>query len=201
MSNQNVDTTEEPRRRRAGWVILPIALLASSAVVWKASYAAFSATTSNGVNNWKAGQVTLTDDDLGSAMFNANNLKPGSTGTKCIVVTSNSTLAGNVKLYGTGFGTTNGLASSLDLVIDEGTGGTFNNCLGFVPTVNDFTGTMAGFSATHTNFASGAGAFAVAGTPPESKTYRVTWTLNAAAPSSVQNGTANGTFTWEIQNT
>src|SRR5262245_48900012 len=110
---------------------IPIAVLASGAMVWHASYSAFSATTSNPTNNWAAGTVALTDDDSNTAMFtlaSAGNLKPGSTGSKCIVVTSNGSLPSAVKLYGTAPATTKNLSDYLTLTVDEGTaasGGTF----------------------------------------------------------------------------
>jgi hypothetical protein len=197
-------TTHDPerRRRRAGFIVLPAALLASSVVVWRASYAAFSATTNNGVNNWQAGSVSLKDDDNGVAMFNALNIKPGDTGTNCIAVTYTGSLAGSVKLYMQGYATTNALANNMTVTVDQGTGGGFGTCAGFAADAGGpiYTGSLANLAATRTNFANGAGTFGVTGTPPESKVYRFVWTLNAAAPSSVQGGTAQGTFVWEVQN-
>src|SRR5690242_1399166 len=97
---------------------------ASAAVVWHASYSAFSATTSNATNNWTSGTVVLADDDSNTAMFNATNMKPTSTGTKCIAVTSSGNLASTVKLYGTLPGGTNSLSNYINLTITQGTGGT-----------------------------------------------------------------------------
>jgi hypothetical protein len=71
----------------AKWSSVPAALVLSSALVWHASYSAFSATADNPTSNWAAGTVALADDDSSTALFSATNLKPGSTGTKCIVVT------------------------------------------------------------------------------------------------------------------
>ena len=77
---------------------VPAALLVSALLVWQASNAAFSATTSNPGNSWTAGSVTLTDDDggtsptTGTAMFSAAGLVPGSTGSHCIAVTSTGTV-------------------------------------------------------------------------------------------------------------
>ena len=58
-------------------------------------------------------------------MFTASNLKPGATGTKCIVVTSTGSLASTVKLYGTSYATTKALADNINLKVEEGTGATF----------------------------------------------------------------------------
>ena len=94
MSNEN-----EPRRRRRPWVALLaiVGVIGSSAMVWQASNAAFTATTNDGVNSFAAGTVALSDNDLGTALFSATNLKPGSTGQACIRVTYSGTLAAGVR--------------------------------------------------------------------------------------------------------
>ncbi|WP_214370699.1 hypothetical protein [Pseudonocardia sp. H11422] len=53
----------------------------------------FSGTTTNPGNGWRAGTVDLVDG-LATATFAADNLEPGSTGTKCVVVSSTGTPAG-----------------------------------------------------------------------------------------------------------
>jgi hypothetical protein len=175
---------------------------ASAAVVWHSSYSAFSATTSNPTNNWAAGTVALSDDDSGTAMFtaaNAGNLKPGSTGTKCITVTSTGTLASSVKLYGTNFSSASALASNINLTISQGTGGGFSNCSGFTG-ATVYSGTLAGFASTATNYASGVGTWTPTGTPPESRTFQFSWTVDPNTPNSAQGGSAALGFTWEAQN-
>src|SRR3712207_3286005 len=111
--------------------VVPLALVASGLVVSQASYSAYSDSTSNPTSNWTSGTVALSDDDSSTALFTATNLKPGSTGEKCIVVTSTGSLPSAVKLYGTGSATTKGLASQLNLTITQGTGGSFGSCTGF----------------------------------------------------------------------
>jgi hypothetical protein len=178
-------------------------VVASAAVVWHASYSAFSATTSNPTNNWAAGSVVLSDDDSNTAMFNATNLKPTSTGTKCIVVTSGGTLPSTVKLYGTSPSTTNSLANNINLTITAGTGGSFGNCSGFTPLGTGssvFTGTLSAFGAAALNFGSGVGSWTTTGTPPETRTFQFTYTLDPNTPNSAQSGTASIGFTWEAQN-
>ena len=187
----NKPTVRQRRMLKAAAV--PAALMASALVVWQGSYAAFSATTSNAGNNWATGGVSLTDDDAGSAMFNVANLKPGSTGTKCIQVTSNSSLIVPVKLYGTS-SSTNALATYVDVNVQEGAPGTFASCGAFVG-ANIYTGTLAALPST---YGTGVGTWTPAANP-ESKTYKITYTVNAAAPNTTQNSTATGTFTWEIQ--
>src|SRR5665647_332083 len=71
-----------PSRRAARLIGVGTALVAvaaSAALVWQASYSAFSATTANPNNTWAAGSVVLSDDDSSdTAMFTATLLKPGS---------------------------------------------------------------------------------------------------------------------------
>ena len=180
-----------------------VGVAASAAVVWHSSYSAFSATTANGTNNWAAGSVILVDDDSSTVMFNASNLKPTSTGTKCIAVTSNGTLPSTVKLYGTSYTTTNALASSLNLTVTQGTGGGFSSCTGFTPLgtgATVYNGTLAGFAAASTNFSNGQGSWAPTGTPGEVRTFQFVWTLDPNMPNSAQSGTAAIGFTWEAQN-
>jgi len=192
---------------RSRWAVV-VAILGGLAVsgglVWQASYSAFSATTTNPTSNWASGTVALSDDDSNTALFTASNLKPGSTGTKCIAVTSNGSLASTVKLYGTGAATTNALSSSINLTITQGTGGTFaNNCSGFTPLGTGssvFSGTLAGFATGSTGFANGLGTWAPTGTAPETRVFQLVYTLDTNAPNGTQGGTAALGFTWEAQN-
>jgi hypothetical protein len=191
-----------PTRRAARLGVLAstgLALTLSTGLVWQASYSAYSATTANGTDNWATGTVALTDDDSGTAMFSATNLRPGSTGTKCITVTSNGTLPAAVKLYGSGAATTNALSTYIDLSVTMGTGGSFGSCTGYTSGGSVYTGTLAGF--TGSSYATGYGTWAPTGSPGESRTYQFTYTVQAAAPTSTQGGTASISFTWESQNT
>jgi hypothetical protein len=193
-----------PRAARlAAWIAVPAALVASGVVVSTASYSAFSATTVNPTSNWTAGSVALTDDDNNTALFNASNLKPGSTGANCITVTSTGSLASTVKLYATNPATTNNLAGNITLQIEQGTGGGFGSCTGFTPAATNgtlYSGTLAAFGSGSTNFASGLGTWAPTGTASEARVYRFTYTVSSTAPNSVQGGTASVGLTWEAQN-
>ena len=174
------------------------AFLVVGALVVVGSRAAFSATTDNTSNAWSAGTVVLADDDSASAMFNATNMKPGTTSTKCITVTYSGTLSpADIKLYGTVAGT--GLATYLNTTVEIGTGGSFASCTGFVLGSTLYTGTLATFGSTYTNWASGLANWTTSSTP-QSKTLRFTTTLDAAAPNTAQGKTASATFTWEAQN-
>ena len=193
--------------RIAGWIAIPAALLVSGLAIGGASYSAFSSTTSNPTNNWTTGTVALSDDDANVAMFTATGLKPGSTGTKCIVVTSTGSLPSAVKLYGTGSATTLALSSSLNLTITQGTGGSFStsgpsSCTGFTasPATPIFAGTVASFASTYTSYANGLATWSPTGASSESKTFQFTYTVDPAAPSTTQGGTAALGFSWEAQN-
>jgi hypothetical protein len=196
-----------PSRRTArlfGGGAAAVCLAACAAVVWHASYSAFSATTSNPTNNWAAGTVLLADDDANTAMFNASNLKPGSTASKCIAVTSTGSLPSAVKLYGTGSATTNGLSSYLNLTVTQGTGGSFGTCTGFTPLASGsgvYSGTLAAFASSATGYANGLGSWAPTGSGSDTRVFQISYTFDIAAPNSTQGGTASIGFTWEAQNT
>lgn len=195
-----------PRAARlAAWIAIPAALVASGAVVSTASYSAFSATTVNPTSNWTAGSVALSDDDNNTALFTATGLKPGSTNSNCITVTSTGSLASTVKLYATNAQTTSTLASNTAIVIEQGTGGGFGSCSGFTPAATNGTltpanTTLASFATANTSFANGLGTWAPTGTASESRVYRITYTVSATAPNSVQGTTASLGLTWEAQN-
>jgi hypothetical protein len=189
---------------------IPVAVVASGALVWQSSYSAFSATTSNPTNNWTAGTVALTDNDANTALFTAANLKPGSTGARCIVVSSSGSLPSAVKLYGTGYSSTpttpgKNLGDVISLKVEEGTGATNAACAGFVPdaapAATIFNGTLSSF-AGKADFASGAGTWTPVGvsTGSESKSYRVSYTLSSTADNGYQGASASIGFTWEAQN-
>ncbi|MFI5494894.1 hypothetical protein [Actinoplanes sp. NPDC051859] len=166
----------------------------SSGVMWQASSAAFTANTGNGANSWNAGTVALSDDDSNAVMFSPTNLRPGSTGDKCITVSYSGTLSSTVKMYGTAV--SGGLAPYIDMVVEEGSGGGFGSCTGFTPTGTAYTGTLSNFGTTKNNFANGVGTFAPSGAG-QSKTYKITYTVNAGTPDAQQGGSANASFTWE----
>jgi hypothetical protein len=141
-------------------------------------------------------------------MFNATGLKPGSTGSSCIKVTYNGTLAAGVRMYvKTGDLTTTGtaIAPYLTLAVDEGTGSNAN-CSDFALGANaynatgsgDTTKTLTDFATTKTNYGSGVGAFAPSGSG-QTKTYRVTYWVQDN--NSAQGANSTVKFTWEAQNT
>lgn len=195
-------------RRTVGVLTVPAAVLLASGMVWQASQAAFSDTTRNSGDSWATGTVVLADDDAGSARFQATNLRPGATETRCITVTSSASLAGQVRLFAVNAVTSpSGLEQHILMTVDEGTGGSFGSCTGFTAAATDVTATsLATIASTHHDFATGLGTWAPTGTPPESRTYRFTWAFDTTGMTQTQVDALQGAhtgidFEWEIQNT
>jgi hypothetical protein len=202
-------TPPTPRTRH--WlsaVAIPVAVLLAAGTVWMASYAAFSADTRNSGNSWATGQVTLTDDDNGSARFNVSGIVPDQTDTKCIVVTSNSTVSGVVKTYVLNAVTSSaGLENHILISVSRGTGGSFASptCAGFTSEAVVATDVpLATLITTNTDYASGLGSWTTTGTPGEAKTYRITWKFDTTGLTQEQLDALQGAhtgvdFEWEIQ--
>ncbi len=189
--------------RRARWIVWPAAFVCAGLVVGQGSWSAFSAKASNDANSFSVGTVNLNDDDSGSALFAVSDLKPGSTGSQCIAVTSTGSLASTVKLYTTGAATTKSLASYVTLTITQGTGGSFSSCSGFSPLSSGsslYSGTLASLTSSATTFSSGLGSWAPTGSASESRTFRFNYSVSSSTPDTAQGGTANAGFTWEVQN-
>jgi len=137
-------------KRRSERALVAIALVVSAAVIWKASFATFVATTatSSPVNSWDTGKLVLTAKDSaggaslsGSAAFTVTDLKPGDTiADKCItVVYSGDINAGApARIYATAVSNAtavnaHSLSTYLSLQIDEATTNASNvTCTSFV---------------------------------------------------------------------
>lgn len=189
--------------RLAKWAAIPVTLLASGALVATSSYSAFSATTTSPTVSWKTGTVALDDNDLGTALFDMPNLKPGATDTKCITVSSAGTLPAKVKLYATP-GSVSGdsnLAKTITLKVEQGTGTSTAGTCSFQadPTSPIYSGSLADFSGTKTNYASGVGTWVTTGSA-DTHVYRFTYSLPDVSDNTLQGKTASLGFTWEAQN-
>jgi hypothetical protein len=189
--------------RRSRWLIWPLAALLSLGVVGQASYAAFSARVANSGNNLGAGTVVLNDDDSGSALISLTNLKPGSSGSRCIAVTSSGSLPSSVKLYATDAATTKSLAAYVTWTVTQGTGGSYSSCSGFTALSSGssvYSGTLSGFTGSATTYATGLGSWAPTGSSSDTRTFQVAYTLSSSTPDTAQGGTATFGLTWEAQN-
>jgi hypothetical protein len=196
-----------PRARKiAGLSAAPIAVLVAGVMVWQGSTAAFTATTRNAGNSWATGQVALTDDDAGRAGFTVENLVPGATGEKCIEVTSNSTVAGEVRAYTQNLsGSAAGLEDHIDLRVERGTGGSFNSCEGFAPVPGALPAqSLTTLSQANRDYATGGAVWDTEGRAGESSTYRGTWTFDTEGLTQSQIDALQGSrvsvdLVWELQ--
>jgi hypothetical protein len=196
-----------PRARKiAGLSAAPIAVLVAGVMVWQGSTAAFTATTRNAGNSWATGQVALTDDDAGRAGFTVEDLVPGATGEKCIEVTSNSTVAGEVRAYTQNLsGSAAGLEDHIDLRVERGTGGSFESCDGFTPVPGALPAqSLTTLSQANRDYATGGAIWDTEGRAGESSTYRGTWTFDTEGLTQSQIDALQGSrvsvdLVWELQ--
>lgn len=197
-------------RRIAALTTGPVAVLLAGAMVWQGSNAAFSASTRNAGNNWSSGSVALTDDDNGVAGFNVQNLVPGATGEKCIVVTAKSPAPGEVRAYVQNLTpSAQGLEKHILLEVTKGTGGSFNDCSGFTADPPDPLAPgplpLDVIAANRSDFATGGASWMTDGVASgESKTYKGTWKfdttgLTQSEINALQGGTTSIDLVWELQ--
>jgi hypothetical protein len=193
-------------RRRAGGLsaakllgtLTAVALVAVVGVV--GTRAAISATTDNPGNQFNAGTINLADNDGGTYMYQANNVQPGDSISRCIQVTYTGTLDSTVKLFMTTPIDT--LGPYINLSIDAGTQASpvFPGCTGFSPSTNVYTGTLSAFQAAHPTAAAGL-AYSPNGASPWTNSnaviYRVTLTLQNVARGPGQDFSGTHTFTWQ----
>ncbi|TFD93033.1 hypothetical protein E3T61_05520 [Cryobacterium lactosi] len=187
----------------------PAAILLAGAMVFQASNAAFSSSTRNPGNSWSTGSVALTDDDNGTAGFQVSNVTPGQTGAKCIVVTASSSVPGVVKAYVQNLSpSAQGLEKYIDLKIEQGTGGSFADCTGFVANSVPVlpAASLATLSTVNNDYATGGSPWTTTGNASgESKTYKGTWTFDASGLTQLEIDALQGASTsidlvWELQN-
>jgi hypothetical protein len=189
--------------RRSRWLVWPLAALVAFGVVGRASYSAFSAKVGNTGNSLAVGTVVLNDDDSGSALFSLTNLKPGSSGSRCIAVTSTGSLPSAVKLYATDAATTKSLSAYVSWTVTQGSGGTYSSCSGFTALASGsslYSGTLAAFTGAATTYATGLGSWAPVGGAAETRTFQFAYTVSSTTPDTAQGGTATFGLTWEAQN-
>ncbi|MFJ4029044.1 hypothetical protein ACIPWF_16845 [Paenarthrobacter sp. NPDC089989] len=183
----------------------PLAVLIAGGMVWQGSQAAFTASTRNSGSAWSTGSVTLTDDDLGAAAFTVENMVPGQTGQKCIVVTSNSNVPGQVRSYTQNLIADRGLEGRVFFDLEQGTGGSFNDCTGFTPTANTVPELpISTLAANVRDYATGGSPWDTAGTPGETQSYRGTWRFDTTGLTQDQVNALQGArvsidLVWELQ--
>ena len=181
--------TEDTRRRNVA--IVAVAAVTALALVFfmisSVTGAAWTDTTRNDGNSWATGSVSLTDSlNNAAAMFSVTGMVPGDEVDNSITVTNESSVPLDVRLYGENLANTDLLAQHLNLKVGTTEGG-----------AEVYTGTLAGFAAAHTDFASGTAVIdmAAAGT----RTYYFWVQLDPATPDSFQSASAGIDFIWEGQ--
>jgi hypothetical protein len=166
-------------------------------------YGAFTATTQSAGNEITSGTVEFTDNDSGSALYNATGMRPGESLSRCIKTTYAGSLPALVHLYSPS--TAGPLAQYIELTITQGTQptSTFPSCTGFAPDATGviFTGTLQSFEQTRNSYAVGVATVPVgksSWSTGEALVYRFQATLQATAPDSSQ-GWSSGvhSFVWE----
>ncbi|MHA7208374.1 hypothetical protein [Arthrobacter sp. MDT1-65] len=192
-------------RTIAAFGAAPLAVLLAGGMVWQGSQAAFTASTRNAGNSWSTGNVVLNDDDLGAAAFTIENIVPNQTGQKCIVVTSQSNVAGEVRAYTQNLITARGMENRIYLDLEQGTGGSFNNCSGFTPTANTVPELpLSTLARENRDFLTGGSVWQTAGTPGETQSYRATWRFDITGMSQDEVNALQGArvgidLVWELQ--
>jgi hypothetical protein len=194
-------------RKIAGLSAAPAAVLLAGAMVWQGSTAAFTATTRNAGNAWESGQVALTDDDAGSAMFTVENLVPEDRGENCIEVTSDATVPGEVRAYVENLSASGaGLENRITIGLERGSGGSFGDCTGFTPEAGSVltAGPLSQIASTYADYETGGAAWETEGEAGEAVTYRATWEFDTAGMTQPQIDALQGSRTsadivWELR--
>lgn len=196
MSTTDTRDRSHRARRRGSRAALALAvgvgIVGSGALVYQASFAAFTATTDNQGNSWETGSLTLQNNSMGEAMFSVTGLKGagpagGETGTRCITVTKEGSLPADIVLAADVTGDTATLGAALQLAVDWQTGEVPPNCAGFAPADSVYSGALASMNSS---------AVWNAGADTQVRTYRVTWTLPATDSSTLQGKSVEAKLTW-----
>lgn len=185
------------------------ATLLISLLVLTGSRAAFTAQTNNPANTFQAASgVTLTDGANGTTMFLVTGLTPSETVENCIDVTfSGESVNADIRLFsGTSLAGT--LADALNLEVKIGDGGGFvatelgggeGDCTGFVPGATIYSGTLADFVATQTDWSAAAAGWNTS-VQGNVQTYQFRVTMDPAADNSYTLTTAGPIeFVWEAR--
>ncbi|MFC9424119.1 hypothetical protein [Streptomyces sp. NPDC056987] len=178
---------------------VPLGLLFSGVLVWGATNADWSDTSSNSGNTWTSGSLGLANDST-VPMFRVDNMRPGDTGANCIRIKSNAGFPTALKLYGNSPNWPSNFQSFINLHIEVGSGGASGNCKGFTAHRTAFNGTLDEFMALYTDYRTGLGPWTLAGKPLSSLGFRVAWKFSPSAPNGSQSVATNeAAFTWEAR--
>lgn len=168
-------------------------------------FAAFSATTSNPNNSFQAGNVSIGDNDGGSALFSTStlhgNAKPGNY-DRCIRVTYNGSLDADVKLYTSAI---TGDGNGMNVTVDKSNNGAAADCSDFgtgagAQTASVFSAAPLTTFDNHSSFSNGIEVDPIGATKwvnGAAATFRFRITVG----DNDQNATLDAfNLTWEAQN-
>ncbi|MGI5182398.1 hypothetical protein ACQEVZ_39590 [Dactylosporangium sp. CA-152071] len=180
--------------------IVSLCALVIGAATTTLTWAAFSAQATSPGNSFDTGTVSITDNDGGTALFNAAAIWPGSPISKCIQVTYTGTLPAGVRLYGaTTAGT--GLEAYLELTVVRGTvsNGTFPDCASFTADSTDHIGLGPGvlYSGPLSGFAIGVTDPGAAWSTNDRHAYKLS--IDLADTIAAEGKTVTETFVWEAR--
>ncbi|MCW2502253.1 MAG: hypothetical protein JWO79_537 [Actinomycetia bacterium] len=196
---------DKTRARRTVTVLsIAAGLAVSCALVWSTTSAAFSGYSTNPGNTFATGTISLGDDDSNGALFSVSGLAPGDTGSRCVRVTYTGDARSDVRFYTTAATYSGSLGPYLDLVVSEGSAGTYANstCSDWTTGTQIYSGTLSGFASAKTDYSSGVYNSADRWSPVANGQYRVykfDYTLQLSAPNSTQSTSAGIGFTWEAR--
>jgi hypothetical protein len=138
----------------------------------------------------------LTDSDGGRAMFLDAPMAPGESTASCISITNQSTVAADVRMFGSTQGTGLDRYLRLTVVRGHGTRALEGSCRGFRPDARGvvFEGSLRAFPDA---FANGMRDARVAWVPGESHAYR--FLLRLRGVNAAQGLTARQSILWEAR--
>jgi hypothetical protein len=203
--------------------VVAAAVIAASFVIYQASSAAFVTNTVNPNNSFSTGTLALTDNDSNGAMFSVSGLIPGASGSSCITVTYNGSVAPSapIQLYvapgdatdvagSGGAGTTPDINWSVETATGSGIFGSGAPCTGLSGTTifgntADTTITagrmLSDFITKNTYDATGTTSVSSAWTPSagvtSTKVFRFNYKLATDTPNTAMGATATLKITWE----
>lgn len=186
---------------------LAVVLVAVAAGTVGATYAAFTAVTSNAGNSIESGTVAIGDNDGGTALLGLSAATPGSSDTGCVRVTYTGSLAARVRLFGT---TTGALAPYLVLTVVRGTDSapSFDSCANFTADATNYIGAGAGviwtglLSSFPSTYAAGV-VDPTAGTPESwttSEAHSYKFVVSPVDSNAAQGLSSTLGVTWEARN-
>lgn len=188
------------RTVRVQYLAVAVGVIAASLLVWQTSGAVFTGTTENADNSFAAGTVSLTDDDLGSALFTYSGWVPTDSATHCVEVTYEGTAApgGAVDFYASHSDDTvdlgDGLGDDLDVTVEIGAQD--DTCAAFT-----VASTLYAAAALDT-LASSASPLPTGWTPVVGsdvmRPFRITVTLGSDTANDAQGEATSATFTWAV---